>query len=585
MKKPSNMNTMRRKQIEDSAPERKAQATADSQVASLNDLNSGLGDLQASSELIADTVENKGNQILGSISELGSGIQEVAAASELAAEASEKTTEETRKLNDVAATISDKLSKLSQMFEQKISGTGTDVPASSQSNESTTLAAIKDAMPLQVEQPSLKELLEKLIPDNHPLPPADPFPEEPQAEDKPSKQKKDGGDGLKLEDLLKVTKAGFKATIGITDKIAGMLFKFSVAAAAEAAKMAGMLFAVILGIDLIKIHFKYWSDLFNKSFEEFFEKAEEWGPLIQSVVEMAGEISNMWSEKNWSGLAMAIIKGIGDITVALADLMFLGITKITAAILRAIGMDDKALTVEGYGLEKFQESGAALDDKDQETLARYQDRNMLEDSKKRLEFAEKMKDKTVRTVALQYGSITQEEADQIEAGTYLRPSDKMAELPEDQRIDILKARNEAKAAIKRTEDLAAKTKPDDKSRIENLDKSIGSISDRLNDPALANAPEVRKELQEDLSKLTGEVEKIKAPIKVAPAPVEEQEDVQKTKRIEEQQRAISTPTGAGAGAANIVSNTVLNKTNKTSYNMPPQSSTPAPGMGASARVN
>ncbi|UYM28850.1 baseplate hub tail length determinator [Serratia phage vB_SspM_LC53] len=581
MKKPSNMSTMRRKQIEDSAPERKAQATADSQVASLNDLNSGLGDLQASSELIADTVENKGNQILGSISELGSGIQEVAAASELAAEASEKTTEETRKLNDVAATISDKLSKLSQMFEQKISGTGTDVPASSQSNESTTLAAIKEAMPLQVEQPSLKELLEKLIPDNHPLPPTDPFPEEPQAEDKPSKQKKDGGDGLKLEDLLKVTKAGFKATIGITDKIAGMLFKFSVAAAAEAAKMAGMIFAVILGIDLIKIHFKYWSDLFNKSFEEFFEKAEEWGPLIQSVVEMAGEISNMWSEKNWSGLAMAIIKGIGDITVALADLMFLGITKITAAILRAIGMDDKALTVEGYGLEKFQESGAALDDKDQETLARYQDSQ------------DKERKETYESLPRGLRNMTDEQVDKAKmlpekTANLIKSRGKSEismDLPEEERLQIRMVSNEAKAAIKRTEALAAKTKPDDKSRIENLDKSIGSISDRLNDPALANAPEVRKELQEDLSKLTGEVEKIKAPIKVAPAPVEEQEDVQKTKRIEEQQRAISTPTGAGTSAANIVSNTVLNKTNKTSYNMPPQSSTPAPGMGASARVN
>ncbi|ARW58172.1 baseplate hub subunit tail length determinator [Serratia phage X20] len=581
MKKPSNMSTMRRKQIEDSAPERKAQATADSQVASLNDLNSGIGDLQASSELIADTVENKGNQILGSISELGSGIQEVAAASELAAEASEKTTEETRKLNDVAATISDKLSKLSQMFEQKISGTGTDVPASSQSNESTTLAAIKEAMPLQVEQPSLKELLEKLIPDNHPLPPADPFPEEPQAEDKPSKQKKDGGDGHKLEDLLKVTKSGFKSTIGITDKIAGMLFKFSIATAAEAAKMAGMIFAVILGIDLIKIHFKYWSDLFNKSFEDFFEKAEEWGPLIQSVVEMAGEISNMWSEKNWSGLAMAIIKGIGDITVALADLMFLGITKITSAILRAIGMDDKALTVEGYGLEKFQESGASLDDKDQETLARYQDSQ------------DKERKETYESLPRGLRNMTDEQVDKAKmlsekTANLIKSRGKSEismDLPEEERLQIRMVSNEAKAAIKRTEALAAKTKPDDKDRIENLDKSIGSISDSLNDPALANAPEVRKELQEDLSKLTGEVEKIKAPIKVAPAPVEEQEDVQKTKRIEEHQRAISAPTGAGTGAANIVSNTVLNKTNKTSYNMPPQSSTPAPGMGASARVN
>ncbi|BBC78259.1 baseplate hub subunit and tail length [Escherichia phage EcS1] len=583
----SDKTTLRRKKkIEDGEPERKAQGAASDQTVVLNDISAKLTDVQAATELISDTVEAKGNQILGSIDGLSKGLENVEAASELAAEASEKTTEQVSKLNDVASAISDKLAKLSEMFEHKLFGASDFVgPQPSASPDSSLLEAIKAAMPLEVIQPSLNELLEKLLPGGQPPEPPTPPPEDPPAEEKPSKEKPGKSEDSKLDDLIKITKGGFKASVGVSDKIAGMLFKYTLTAAAEAAKLAGMMFALILGIDLIRIHFKYWSDLFNKSFEEFFAKAEEWGPLIQSVVEMAKNISTMWDEKNWSGLAGAIIKGIGDITIALADLMFLGITKITAAMLRAMGMDDKALTVEGYGLEQFQKSGAVLDEQDQDTLARYQDRNMQKDTKKKTETAERYKNsKAAREQAVNYGSLTKEEAAQIEAGTYGKENE-IANLPEDQRIKAIKARNETQAALKRTNDLTATTRSSDTSRIENLDKSIDSIGKRLADPALAKTPKLRKDMEGELGKLTAAVDKLKADAKVAPAPVEEQEDTQKSNRIEQQKRANEAAKNAPASNAQVTNNTVVNKTSKTNVTVPPTSSTPAPGMGGSRRVN
>lgn len=584
----SSASTMRRKQIEDTAPERKAQASANEQSSSLNQISTGLSELQASTDLISDTIEGKANQILDGLADNKKAIDDASAASELAAEASEKTTEEAKKLNSFASKISGKLSKLSNMFEQKLGAANGDsihgpvLPA-----ENSTLAAIKAAMPIEVEQPSLKELLEKIVPTPEPNDPNDNGiggEAGGNREDKPSKETAGSGIDLKLDDLIKATKAGFKASLSVSDRISNMLFKYTISAAAEAAKLAGMMFALILGIDLIKIHFKYWSDLFNKSFDKFFAKAEEWGPLIASVLDMAEGVKKMWDEKNWIGLGKVILLGLGNIAVNIADLLFLGIAKITAALLRAFGKDDWAEKVEGGALEKFQENGAVLDKDDQDTLAKYQDKRDQKDYEMRKDLAKTWnKDNKGREMALQYGVISKETAAKIDDGTFA--SNPEMELPEDQRLKIRKTQNETKAALIRTRQIADNTESSDENKLKNLNESMASIKKNIDDPVLNSAPKTRQELQDDLNKLTIQIEKIKTPTKVSPAPVEEQEDVQKSARIVEQQKAEKAAAKPDATTANVVNNTVLNKSNKTSYNMPPTSSTPAPGMGGATRVN
>ncbi|MFP9202837.1 hypothetical protein ACLI2R_17050, partial [Enterococcus faecalis] len=83
-------------------------------------------------------------------------------------------------------------------------------------------------------------------------------------QESPEEKQKKEAFNLKLSQALdKLTKTvdfGFKKSISITDKISSMLFKYTVSAAIEAAKMTAMILAVVVGIDLLMIHFKYWSD-------------------------------------------------------------------------------------------------------------------------------------------------------------------------------------------------------------------------------------------------------------------------------------------------------------------------------------
>ena len=61
---------MRRRVIEDSAPQRKAEAQADAQINSLDDIGRRLDDQQASTDLISDVVETKSNEIIKSVEDV-----------------------------------------------------------------------------------------------------------------------------------------------------------------------------------------------------------------------------------------------------------------------------------------------------------------------------------------------------------------------------------------------------------------------------------------------------------------------------------------------------------------------------------
>ncbi|MGZ7244279.1 hypothetical protein ACXWOQ_09310, partial [Streptococcus pyogenes] len=77
-------------------------------------------------------------------------------------------------------------------------------------------------------------------------------PENPESDSKKgADEERKKKDSDTLSNLLKATKSGFKASMSITDRIAGMLFKYTVTAVIEAAKTAALLFSIVLGIDVI----------------------------------------------------------------------------------------------------------------------------------------------------------------------------------------------------------------------------------------------------------------------------------------------------------------------------------------------
>lgn len=576
MKAPSEQNTFRRRAIADKEPERKSQAAAEENNNTLAAIHNNLQNNQAATELTSEVIEAKGNQILYGLGEINDSIKDVEAATELTAEAAEKTNTALSKFADVNSAISDKLSKLISNFEGKL---GSNLPAPVEPVQ-TTEEAIQDSMPVAIVQPQFDELMNKLLPGTQPTSPENPLPTVPDEQN--GKNDKDAGFDLsdKMDTLIGLTKGGFKSSLAVTDRIAGMLFQYTVTAALQAAKMAAMILGVIMALDVLQVSFKYWSELFSTKFEEFYKTTKAFGPLIASVLEMAEEIKHFWDESNWTGLIVAFGKGMANMTIELANLLFLGIAKLTAAIVRAIpGMSDTADNIEGAALQKFQEdSGASLSKEDQQTLAKYQIRNEDEEFEaKNKEFKRYKDNPKALEYAVKNGSVSQETADEINSGKMKDPS----VVKEEDRIASKTAENEARASLKRTKELADKTREGDSMRGDRLKKSLEDISGYLKDPKIS--PEAKKELDVQYKELSTTIDKKLKPVQVNPEKTEEKDESKIAGSVEQAQQRKEAPQVTQQPTANI--NTVNTKVNKAIYNQSPVTSTPSPGMHLSTRVS
>lgn len=575
----------RKKVIEEMAPQRRAEALASSQNDELSNIADHMKDAQAASEMAAEAIENKGNQIIGSLNNLDKGLKDVVAGTELTSEAVERVAVNTQATTGAARAISAKISKLTDMLAEKLSS---EVKKSPSTQESTTLAALQDAMPIQVEQPKLEELIAQLLPQN-PIPEDAPFlpPPTPQeeTENKKDKNKKADDAGFKMDDLLKITKGGFKAVVSVSDKIASMLFKYTVTALANAAKFAAQMFALVLGIDMIQVYFQYFMKQFEAGWKEFNDKFKEWGPILEGLMTFAKNAQTMFSEKNWIGLATAIVKGMVSLTENMANLLMLGIGKLTAAMLRALGFSDAADNVEGSSLMTYQQkTGATLDDQDQTTLAKYQDRKDAEEFEGKKKAASRFKDKDKGLEeAKWYGSVSKETADEISAGGI---DSSFRDMPEEQRLDIIKKRNNAQADIIRLTKTAEDIMKPDAVDKKNAKESYEDIQKQLNDPALKAAPKDLN-MEQLIDKMNKSLEKFNDQPALKPQPVEQREETQQAKRVDEgiKAKASSVGTPAGTGLQNLVQQVNVQKNSKTQYNVPPQSATPAPGMHNATRVN
>ncbi len=575
--KSENMSTMRRRKvIADSKGERDAASTASDQVDSLELIGLKLDDVQSANELVAEVIEEKGNNLIDSVDNVAEG-------TELAAEASERTTESIKTLTGVASTISDKLSRLASMLESKVQAVEQKVQESGAST-STGLSVIEDKLP-DPDEPESPGLPERILPpldDNNNLPDEDFFPPVPQEPENNKKdQKKDDKKPTDmLGDLLKTTKGGFKATISITDKISSMLFKYTVTALAEAAKMAAMLFALVLGIDLLRIHFKYWTDKFMSNFDEFSAEAGEWGGLLQSIFGMLGDIKKFWEAGDWSGLAVAIVKGLADVIYNLSEIMSLGISKISASILDALGFENAATTIRGSALEGFQErTGNSLSEDDQKALAKYQS--------KRIEEGPGIIDKAgeFKTRAFDWVLGRENKIDSTQASDRDQETQNLKAMAPEKREETLIKQNEARAAVQRLEKYIGDVDPENPTNMQSLEKAYNSAKKAISDSAISDQPATKKELDKRFQRVESKYQKLKednTPKPAAPATSEDNQRVQNIQKAENAKEQSKKSTG-DMNVANTQVNNVNNS--KTIHQVQTVTATPAPGVFGATGVN
>ncbi|EBJ7676675.1 hypothetical protein DZF34_23690 [Salmonella enterica] len=590
MKKPQEMQTMRRKVISDNKPVQEAAKSASNTLSGLNDISTKLDDAQAASELIAQTVEEKSNEIVGAIDNVESAVSDTTAGSELIAE----TVEIGNNINkEIGESLGSKLDKLTSLLEQKIQTAGIQ-------QTGTSLAVVENAIPVKVVEDDTAESVGPLLPAPEAVnndPDADFFPTpqpiEPKQESPEEKQKRDAFN-LKLSQALdKLTKTvdfGFKKSISITDKISSMLFKYTVSAAIEAAKMVALIMAVVIGIDLLMVHFKYWSDKFSKAwdlfstdFTKFSSETGTWGPLLQSIFDSIDEIKKFWEAGDWGGLTVAIVEGLGKVLYNLGELIQLGMAKLSAAILRVIpGMKDTADEVEGRALENFQNTtNASLSKEDQEKVANYQYKRMNDDLgpiAKGLDKIANWKTRAsnwIRGVDNKEALTTDEERAEEE--------EKLKQLsPEEAKIALMKA-NEARAAMNRFEQYADSADMSKDSTVKSVESAYEDLKKRMDDPDLNNSPAVKKELAARFSKIDATYQELKKNQPNAKPETSAKSPEAKQVQVIEKNKAQQAPVQQASPSINNTNNVI--KKNTVVHNMTPVTSTTAPGVFGATGVN
>lgn len=575
------MTTMRRnKVIADSKDQRDATSVASDQLDKLNEISLNLTDTQASTELVSEVVENKGNEIIQSVDEVNTSLGDTNAGIELTAEVVEKGNEKLSTLNDTASKISDKIAKLAQLLDQKIESTLAP-------STNTGLAVIEDAIPVTIVPDSGQEEVEKVlptIPNNDPDADFIPQVESPEQRKEDENDKKDLSN--KISALLGTTKEGFKKSLSVSDRIASMLFKYTVSAAIEAAKMAALVIGIVIGIDLLMIHFQHWSekfnmswDLFNKDFTAFSKETGTWGPLLQSIFDAADGIKTAWDKGDFGGLVIAIAEGVGKVIYNLGELIQLGMAKLTAAIIRLIpGMDETATNIEGAALQGFQErSGAKLNEEDQTKVAQYQS-NKIKNGENVFDKINKGKTYISNWIRGVDNKQDLTSVDEREAEI-----EKLKNMSEEDRLEALKKGNEARAALIRTEKFMEGIDPENKAAVQNANKAFEDVKNLISDPAINETPATKKELEARYNKLEAVHAKLNEPVKVEPESSTASPESKQVQQIEANISKKEEKTKADQSTL-INTNNVVNNS-KIIHNMNPVTSTSAPGIFGSVRVN
>lgn len=396
-----------------------------------------------------------------------------------------------------------------------------------------------------------------------------------------------------VDGVTTAVKTGFQKSVGVADKISGMLFKFTVSQAVNAAKIAAAIFAIILGIDILKALWAAWGDKIIAKFEEWSAKLSEWwegfkewstyfSDMKFSLEGMQGDllgIKNAWESGDWPALAASIGGAFLDGIKTLQGLFERAVTKLISTLLDKLGFKTAAKAVEAEGLQNYQNmTNNRLSEENQKKLAEEQLRREKSDGLTPTQrgVTSFLPDKFRNAI----GILKDNELSQIEAEKKDQATRKG--LSKEDQIKNVAAANEAREAVARVKNLADNVNPANKGQMATLDKYKKEAQAYINNDALAKTPTIKVELQRQLDSM-----KVAADVKknVKPDSAAEAKETQQARNIKiaEIQKAAAQSTAAAQTVANVQQNVVKKS---TSYNVhAPVTSTTAPGIFHATKVN
>lgn len=313
---------------------------------SMGSVSDSLTDLSSGIELVSETIESTSTKINSSVQDVQAGVELLIDSSQETNNSLKDLSSSTSKLSD---TFSSNISKLSNLLKEKFKPEKQEViePEVSETEEAFS------KLPVPVEDSKLETAIKDLIINKEDI---DRIPK-PEEEKKKKEPKKDNKEKDSLSKILgtlnKNVKTGFKSAYGMTNRIADMLFKYTVSAALFAAKWAAIMLAVVLAMDLIMIHFKYWGKLFNEAFDDFEEKLGPLAPILRSIFATLEDVKKFWKEGDFGNLALAIVKGLVNVLENLLQGIQFALGKLLSSLLRAMGQDTWADELEVAAIEAY----------------------------------------------------------------------------------------------------------------------------------------------------------------------------------------------------------------------------------------
>lgn len=454
------------------------------------------------------------------------------------------------------------------------------------------------------QEPTTSEALSALAERNQPQPQAEVADSLSPKEESPSTKLLDDNKGKSGKELVAkanpvvmgldkvggLLKTGFKSSIGVMDKISGMLFKYTATQAIQAAKIAAAIFAIILAVDLIKIYWSVWGEKIMGKLSEWAEIFKGWWDTFtdwasgfsdfKTAFEGMGanlmEIKNAWTSGDFPGLAKAIGNALLTLGKTISGVLTRTLSSVFAALLRKLGFGDAADGMEAFGLRHYQNmTDNRLSDENQRKLAENQLKKEKEDGKTTTERG--VTDFLPAKWRNKIGFLSDEEYSQVQAEK--KDQSARSGLSEEDQLSAIAATNEARESLGRYKKFAEAANANNSADMAKVDKYKKEAQRYLGNKGLDLVPSTKAEL-------TAQFNSIKVKPKgdaVKPASAAESKDTQTVKAIKSAESNKATQQAHQTNVANVQNNVTRNS--KSVHVQAPTTSTRAPGVHKATGVN
>ncbi|MGR2462245.1 hypothetical protein ACUX4R_25495, partial [Salmonella enterica] len=143
---------------------------------------------------------------------------------------------------------------------------------------------------------------------------------------------------------------GFKKTISVADSISSMLFKYTLTAVLNFAKMAALVLSLIMTFDVLSRHFTHWTKMFDENYAEFKDQLGSLATPFENVHGVITDLMNYFKSDEYTKMFVRLAEGAFDQMKYMVNMMMVGLAKLGATILRALGADEKADSLEASAI-------------------------------------------------------------------------------------------------------------------------------------------------------------------------------------------------------------------------------------------